>query len=168
MIHFRLEPLTGASKAVSLDDLSGDVTLVNFWGTWCGPCQLELPHIVDLAVEFGDRQDFNLYAVSCGHGSDEDLEALRTETQEFLDANKTTLPTYADQGARTRQTMTITLGSDPQEFSYPTTIVFDHQGAIRGFWQGYSGAAVDEMKSLVRELLRQGSAEAGPNPPSQG
>ena len=34
---------------------AGKVTVINFWGTWCGPCKSELPHFDELAREYGDR-----------------------------------------------------------------------------------------------------------------
>ena len=33
----------------------GKVTVINFWGTWCGPCVAELPHFNSLAEEYGQR-----------------------------------------------------------------------------------------------------------------
>ncbi len=158
--YLQLEPLTGDSQSVSLDDLRGRVTLVNFWGTWCPPCRLEFPEIVELAARFGKQDDFRLYAVSCGQGNDEGLDTLHSETLEFLDASKVTLPTYADQNAASRRALDIAL--DLGGFAYPTTLVLDRQGTIRGFWVGYGSRSAREMAALIQELLQAPPDEPAP------
>ena len=54
-----LSLLTGEGK-VSVDDYRGKVVVLNFWGTWCGPCKNELPHFNELAVEYSDDVVFLL------------------------------------------------------------------------------------------------------------
>jgi len=49
--------------AVSLDELRGQVVLVNFWATWCDPCRAEMPELDELAREFGP-QGFRVVAVN--------------------------------------------------------------------------------------------------------
>ncbi|RMH49027.1 MAG: hypothetical protein D6685_19690 [Bacteroidetes bacterium] len=49
---FRLPGLSG--HPVALSDLKGQVVLINFWATWCGPCQVEMPVLEQLHREFGD------------------------------------------------------------------------------------------------------------------
>jgi thiol-disulfide isomerase/thioredoxin len=159
--YLRLDPLTGDSRAVSLDDLRGRVTLVNYWGTWCPPCVREFPQIVELAKEFSAEEDFRLYAVSCGENGDaSDLAALDRDTQQFLKSKGATLATYADQNGASRRALLIALAPDLEGFSYPTTIVFDRQATIRGFWQGYDAHASDEMAALIEHLLRGDSKES--------
>lgn len=36
-------------------DYKGKVLLLDFWATWCGPCKMEIPHLVELQREYGDR-----------------------------------------------------------------------------------------------------------------
>ena len=64
--ELRLQPLTGEARPLSLADLRGSVVLLNFWGTWCEPCRLELPHIAQIYKAHQADADFKLLAVSCG------------------------------------------------------------------------------------------------------
>jgi thiol-disulfide isomerase/thioredoxin len=48
---FTLETLDGST--LSLSSLRGKAVLVNFWATWCGPCKIETPWLVDLQKEYG-------------------------------------------------------------------------------------------------------------------
>jgi len=48
---FTLETLDG--KTVSLSEFKGKAVLVNFWATWCGPCKIETPWLVDFQNQYG-------------------------------------------------------------------------------------------------------------------
>lgn len=158
--YLHLEGLTGGAQNVSLDDLEGRVTLVNYWGTWCLPCLREFPDIVELRDRFSGHDDFRLYAVSCGEGNDHSLGELRAETETFLSSRQVTMPTYADANGASRQAMVLVLGLG--EMAYPTTLVLDRQGVIRGFWRGYDRGAAREMSDLIEQLLdlKKGDAAA--------
>ena len=43
-----------ADGTVNIEDYRGKVVVLNFWGTWCGPCKSELPHFSQLAGEMAD------------------------------------------------------------------------------------------------------------------
>ncbi|HWA98920.1 MAG TPA: TlpA disulfide reductase family protein [Pirellulales bacterium] len=147
-----LDPLTGASEPVTLADLKGKVALVNFWGTWCPPCRDEFPHIVELDRHYRARSGFRLLAVSSDGGSDNDVEALRETTSEFLKQHDATdLPTYVDRGGRTRAAISAAIGFR----GYPTTLVLDRTGTIRGSWVGYHPGTETAMAALVDRLLAE-------------
>jgi len=61
-----------AGSEVRLSALKGKVVLLDFWATWCPPCRVEVPNLVDINKRFGDR-NFVLISVSL----DRDLEAAR-------------------------------------------------------------------------------------------
>ena len=145
-----LVPLTGDPPPITAADLKGRVTLINFWGTWCPPCRDELPHLVKLVDEYSVRPDFRAVLISCGEADDPEVEPLRAETEAFLREAKLKLPTYADPNAETRRSLVSFFGGD---FPYPTTLILDRQGVIRGAWTGYEPYYTDEMRELVKRLL---------------
>src|SRR2546423_436856 len=50
---FALKDLRG--RRVRLDDYKGKVILINFWATWCAPCQAEMPELVKLQKQYQAR-----------------------------------------------------------------------------------------------------------------
>jgi thiol-disulfide isomerase/thioredoxin len=51
-LHFTLKDMNGVD--VKLASFKGKVILVNFWATWCGPCVIEIPYLVELQNEYKD------------------------------------------------------------------------------------------------------------------
>jgi len=147
-----LLPLTGESRPVDLGDLTGKVVLLNFWGTWCPPCREELPHIAALDVRFGEHPAFELLAVSCGPGYEEDIADLRENTAALLEKMNLALPTYADPGGLSRSAVDQAAGLE----GYPTTLIIDRLGQIRRVWDGYRPGSEKEMEDLISQLLSEG------------
>ncbi len=58
---FSLESLDG--KQVKLSDYEGQVVLLNFWATWCGPCKIEMPWFLEFQRKYKDK-GFTVLAVS--------------------------------------------------------------------------------------------------------
>src|SRR5579885_244141 len=48
---FTLEKLDGGN--LKLSDLRGKAVLLNFWATWCGPCKIETPWLVEMQNQYG-------------------------------------------------------------------------------------------------------------------
>jgi thiol-disulfide isomerase/thioredoxin len=67
---FTLESLEG--KKVSLSDLRGKAVLLNFWATWCVPCKIEMPWLVELQAKYGP-QGFQIIGVAMDDSSKEDI-----------------------------------------------------------------------------------------------
>jgi thiol-disulfide isomerase/thioredoxin len=67
---FSLESLDG--KSLRLSDLRGKAVLLNFWATWCGPCKIEMPWLVDLQKQYGS-QGLQIVGVAMDDASKEDI-----------------------------------------------------------------------------------------------
>jgi cytochrome c biogenesis protein CcmG, thiol:disulfide interchange protein DsbE len=146
-----LQPLTGSSGPVSLDKIRNKVVLVNFWGTWCPPCRQEFPHIVELWDRYRGNTDFELLSVSSSGSAPEDVEDVREQTEKYLKANGVTMPTYIDTTGASRQAVAELSAKDG--FGYPTTILLDRKGVVRGFWSGYSAGVERSMANSISKLL---------------
>lgn len=67
---FTLESLDG--KSTRLSDFRGKAVLLNFWATWCGPCKIETPWLVELQNEYGS-QGFQVVGVAMDDSGKEDI-----------------------------------------------------------------------------------------------
>lgn len=68
--NFTLQTLDG--KKVSLADYRGKAVLVNFWATWCEPCNVEMPWLVDLHKKYAS-QGFEILGVAMDDASAQDI-----------------------------------------------------------------------------------------------
>src|SRR3989449_3489443 len=64
--EFRLKDLKG--QDVSLSQHRGKVVLVNFWATWCTPCRIEIPWLIELQEKYSSRGDRKSTRLNSSHG----------------------------------------------------------------------------------------------------
>jgi len=69
---------TLAGDTVSLESLKGEVVLLNFWATWCGPCRFETPFLEEVFERYDDR-GFEVVGVSMDTGDAADQVAMFVE-----------------------------------------------------------------------------------------
>ena len=67
---FTLQSLDG--KSMSLSDLRGKAVLLNFWATWCGPCKIETPWLVELQKQYGS-QGLQVVGVEMGDDAKDEI-----------------------------------------------------------------------------------------------
>jgi thiol-disulfide isomerase/thioredoxin len=74
--NFTLETLDG--KNLSLSDFRGKAVIVNFWATWCGPCKIETPWLVELQNQYG-AQGLQVVGVAMDDSGKDEIEKFAKE-----------------------------------------------------------------------------------------
>jgi cytochrome c biogenesis protein CcmG/thiol:disulfide interchange protein DsbE len=108
---FTLEPLGGGAP-VQLSALGGKPAVVNFWATWCVPCQAEHPVLLALARQFEGKVNF------LGVVYQDKPEAI----QAWLERRGTAYPQLVDVGSRAALAYGV--------YGVPETYVIDANGII--------------------------------------
>jgi cytochrome c biogenesis protein CcmG/thiol:disulfide interchange protein DsbE len=78
--EFALEDLSG--KKVSLASYKGKAVLINFWATWCGPCKIETPWLIELRNQYA-AQGFEVLGVSTDDLDRDDQQKLSDDKKEI-------------------------------------------------------------------------------------
>ncbi|WP_425617049.1 redoxin domain-containing protein [Anatilimnocola sp. NA78] len=152
LTKLHLEPLTGDESPLTSASLQGQVVLINFWGPWCVPCRLEFPELMELRESLQDESRFRFVSVTCMPNQDErELESL---TIAYLKSAGFELPVHRDATFATR---TELMELNDGNFAYPTTVLLDQQGIVRGVWIGYRSGVTLEMRTQIDALLAKKS-----------
>ncbi len=109
--NFELVSLSG--DKVQLEDFQGQVVLLNFWATWCGPCRLEMPAFQERTETFAD--DLKVVAVNFDEPTD--------DVQAFVDELGLTFKVLLDPGAEIQRLYQVR--------GYPTSYFIDAEGVVR-------------------------------------
>jgi hypothetical protein len=149
LAQLRLQPLIGRGQQVTLADLTGRVVLINFWEARSSQSREALPHIAAIEKQFRDSPAFRLLAVSCSRHAKGELRLLREDTRAALEEDNVDLPMYGDPGGVSRAAVEEAIGLS----GYPTTLILDRRGGIRGVWTGPAGK--DELAELITRLLEE-------------
>jgi peroxiredoxin len=123
---------------VSLSDLRGDVVMINFWATWCGPCREEMPHLEALHQRYSDL-GFTLLGVN--------VEEDSRLSDRFLAETPVTFDILFDPENRVSELYDV--------IAMPSTVLVDRQGNMRYIHHGYKAGYENEYQSQIRALLRE-------------
>ena len=119
---FILADLEG--NRVQLADYRGKVVLLNFWGTWCGPCRKEIPDFIELVDKY-QESGLEIIGVTLTSGPPENI-------QRFSDRMGINYTLLTDFEARETQTVTWEYGKATGRpiNGIPTTFIIDREGYI--------------------------------------
>ena len=125
-------------KNLRLEDFRGQVVMLNFWASWCGPCRQEMPHMDEIHAKYKDL-GFTVLAVN--------VDTDSAEADRFLQAVPVDFPILYDNESK----VSALYGVD----AMPSTVMIDRDGNMRflhrGYQPGYEKDYAQQVKQLVRE-----------------
>jgi peroxiredoxin len=133
---FQLASMNG--KPLTLDQLKGQVVLINFWASWCGPCRQEMPILEQLYHSY-QAAGFTLLGVN--------VEPKEGDAQKFLKGTPVSFPILFDPDSKVSKLYEVS--------GMPSTIIVDRKGTVRYVHHGYKPGDESEYLDQIRALTQE-------------
>ena len=134
--NFTLKSMSG--KNLKLSEMTGNVVLINFWASWCGPCREEMPLLNALHKKYAPL-GFTVLGVNV----EEQLDGAR----DFLSNVPVDFPILLDNTNKvSRQYKVVAM---------PTTVIVDRDGNMRYLHEGYKPGDEKKYRQMVKKLVRE-------------
>ncbi len=133
---FTLKSRSG--KNIKLSELRGQVVMINFWASWCGPCRQEMPLLEGLYKKY-QALGFTLLGVN--------VEQELSKANAYLRDISVSFPILYD----TKNTVSKAYNIS----AMPSTVLVDRDGNLRFLHQGYKPGYEKEYESQIKKLIRE-------------
>ena len=127
-----------AGQSVSLAGLRGQVVLINFWATWCGPCRKEMPLLEQIQKKYAPL-GFTMLGIN--------VEEDTTQMEAFLGDVPVSFPVLLDPANRVSKLYDVA--------AMPSTVILDRKGNVRYIHQGYQAGDESRYQDVIRQLIRE-------------
>ncbi len=133
---FTLPSSTGDN--VRLAELRGQVVMLNFWASWCGPCRKEMPLLDEMSKRYS-AAGFVLYGVN--------VEEDNTDAKKLIKELGVSFPVLWDAESKASSLYNVD--------AMPTTVMIDKKGEIRFVNRGYKAGDENKYRDQIRELIKE-------------
>ncbi len=133
---FTLKSIQG--KNLNLAEQRGQIIVINFWASWCGPCRKEMP----ILQTFHNKYK-NLGVSVWGVNVEQENQA----GQDFLADLNLSFPIFFDSSN--------TISADYQVEAMPTTVIVDRSGKVRYVFRGYKNGYEKKYAKAIKTLIRE-------------
>ena len=134
--NFTLKSANGEN--IRLSEYRGQVVLLNFWASWCGPCRQEMPELDALHQKY-EELGFTVFGVN--------VEQDRKMADKILRDIPVSFPILFDDQNAVSELYDVD--------AMPVTVLVDRNGDIRFMHRGYKPGYEIEYEAQVRELVRE-------------
>jgi peroxiredoxin len=131
-------PLRGGSTVLGLEQLRGQVVMLNFWASWCGPCREEFP-LLDQMYKKYKGMGFTMLGVN--------VEPESKDAEGFIAKTPVSFPIVFDKAS--------TASKLYQVEGMPSTVLVDRKGVLRWVHRGYKAGDENDYLNQIRALLRE-------------
>jgi peroxiredoxin len=121
-----------------LSELKGQVVMVNFWATWCGPCRQEMPLLQQLQLKY-EPLGFTLVGINV----EPDSAGART----WLQKAPVTFPILFDRQNQVAERFGVQ--------GMPSSVFIDRTGKVRHVHRGYQPGDESKYADMVRSLVKE-------------
>ncbi|MGD8784554.1 MAG: TlpA disulfide reductase family protein [Thioalkalispiraceae bacterium] len=133
---FTLKSRSG--KNLRLSDFRGQVVMLNFWASWCGPCRTEMPILENFYKRYS-KLGFVILGVN--------TESDTSKANAYLRDIKVSFPILYDTSSKVSKLYNIK--------AMPTTVMIDRNGKMRFLHQGYKAGYEKDYKKQIKKLIRE-------------
>lgn len=133
---FTLKSATGEN--VRLAEQRGQVVMLNFWASWCGPCRQEMPLLDAIAKKYG-KMGFVLYGIN--------VEEDSTDAKKMLKDLGVSFNILFDTESKLSSLYSVD--------AMPTSVIIDKKGMVRYIDKGYKAGDENKYKEQIMELIRE-------------
>ena len=123
-------------KNVRLSELRGQVVMINFWASWCGPCRQEMPHLEAIHNEYVDY-GFTLLGIN--------VDEKQELAEKLLAQIPVSFPILFDPSSSVSKQYNVD--------AMPTTILIDRDGNLRHLHRAYRPGFEDMYRNQVKALV---------------
>ncbi len=142
----RLELSALDGTMVRLEDLRGQVVVLDFWATWCAPCRRALRSMQGLAREY-ERTDSPVRFLAVNVRERGAADSLLDRVARFTRANDLELEILLDRSGVVADEWSIS--------SIPVTIVIDADGGVVQRWDGFGAGTAEAVRAEIDRLLAE-------------
>jgi peroxiredoxin len=147
MPDFTLASVQGNN--IRLEELRGQVVMMNFWATWCGPCRQEMPALEALYKKY-NKAGFTILGINIENSNN---ASKKSEIDRFVKEKNLSFPILYDN----KKAVTTTLEQQflKKNMGMPTTVFLDRSGNARFVHEAYKPGDEKKYKKMVKTLLRE-------------